>query len=144
MSGFEALGMACAIFQTISFAHETTRFCMDVYRGQKSPDSTLEENALAMKQAAGQVKASCCVAATPEEKCLVDIAEKCIIAASRISDEVQKITRLHKKGDLIAAVRSGLRSWRKRSQMNDLDNSSRRYTDTMQTLLISRVWFVLL
>ncbi|KAF4455103.1 hypothetical protein FALBO_15712 [Fusarium albosuccineum] len=139
MSGFEALGMTCSVFQTISFAHETVRLCRDIYRGQKTPDSTLEENATAMIQAADQVKASCYVTTTPEEQCLMDVAEKCTKAATKLSDEVQKITKLNKKGHLFAAVHSGVRSLWKRSEMKDLDDSLRRYTETMQTLLINSV-----
>ncbi|KAF5005655.1 hypothetical protein FDECE_7911 [Fusarium decemcellulare] len=139
MSGFEALGMACSVFQTISFAHETIRLCRDIYRGQKTPDSTLEENATAMIQASDQVKASFHATTTPEEQCLMNVAEKCTKAATKLSNEVQKITKLQQKGHLFAAVHSGVRSLWKRSEMKDLDDSLRRYTEIMQTLLINRV-----
>ncbi|KAH6994657.1 hypothetical protein EDB82DRAFT_537513 [Fusarium venenatum] len=141
MSGFEALGMACAVFQTISFAHETTLFCRDIYRGQKTPDSVLEENASAMIQAADRVKAFCKAAATPHEKCLIDVAEKCTSIATKLSSEVENITELHKKGkgNMVVAVRGVFESWRKKNKMNDLDNNLRRYADTMQTLLVTRV-----
>ncbi|OBS25992.1 hypothetical protein FPOA_06522 [Fusarium poae] len=141
MSGFEALGMACAVFQTISFAHETTLFCMDIYRGQKTPDLVLEENASAMVQAADRVKVYCKAAATPQEKCLIDVAQKCTSVATKLSVEVKKITELHRKGkgNLIVAARSVLQTWRKKNKLNDLDNNLRRHTETMQTLLITRI-----
>jgi hypothetical protein len=145
MSGFEALGMACAVFQTISFAHETTLFCMDIYRGQKTPDLVLEENASAMVQAADRVKVYCKAAATPQETCLIDVAQKCTSVATKLSVEVKKITELHRKGkgNLIVAARSVLETWRKKNKLNDLDNNLRRHTETMQTLLITRIWLVL-
>ncbi|KAF5235685.1 hypothetical protein FAUST_6916 [Fusarium austroamericanum] len=141
MSGFEALGMACTVFQTISFAHETTRFCKDIYRGQKTPDSILEENASAMIQAADRTKAFCMAATTPEEKCLIDVAKECTSAAAELLDEVRKITELHKKGkgNIISAARGGVTSFWKKNKMNSLDNSLRRHTETMQTLLITRI-----
>ncbi|CAF3479337.1 unnamed protein product [Fusarium graminearum] len=141
MSGFEALGMACAVFQTISFAQETTRFCKDIYRGQKTPDSILEENASAMIQVADRVKAFCTAATTPKEKCLIDVAEKCTSAATELSDEVRKITELHKKGkgNVIIAARGGIKSWWKKKKLKDLDNGLRRHTETMQILLITRI-----
>ncbi|KAJ3545493.1 hypothetical protein NM208_g2482 [Fusarium decemcellulare] len=111
----------------------------DLNEAELRMDSTLEENATAMIQAADQVKASCHAATTPEEQCLMAVSEKCTKAATKLFDEVQKITKLHKKGHLFAAVHSGVRSLWKRSEMKDLDDSLRRYTETMQTLLINRV-----
>ncbi|KAM0401918.1 hypothetical protein ACHAQC_002616 [Fusarium culmorum] len=142
MSGFEALGMACAVFQTISFAQETTRLCVDIYRGLKTPDSIFQVNASSMIEAAVRVKASCKAATTPEEKCLIDVAKKCTSAAAELSDEVRKITELHKKGkgNIISAARGGVTSFWKKNKMNSLDNGLRRHTETMQTLLITRVW----
>jgi hypothetical protein len=140
MSGFEALGLACCIFQTISFAHETTGVCMAIYRGQKTPDSMLEERATAMIQAAEGVKASCRGTSTPEEQCLVDTAQKCATTATELAGEVQKITKLHKKGDLLAATRARTRSLWKKRQIEELDGILRGYTETMQTLLLNQVW----
>ncbi|RGP64290.1 hypothetical protein FSPOR_8110 [Fusarium sporotrichioides] len=96
---------------------------------------------MAMIQAADQVKVFCKAATTPEEKCLIDVGEKCISTATKLSVEVEKITELHKKGkgNVIAAVHGAFESWRKKNKMNDLDNNLRRYTETMQTLLITRV-----
>ncbi|EKJ71649.1 hypothetical protein FPSE_08095 [Fusarium pseudograminearum CS3096] len=141
MSGFEALGMACAVFQTISFAQETTRLCVDIYRGLKMPDSIFQANASSMIEAAVRVKASCKAATTPEEKCLIDVAKECTSAAAELSDEVRKITELHKKGkgNIISAARGGVTSFWKKNKMNSLDNSLRRHAETMQTLLITRV-----
>ncbi|KAL6915455.1 hypothetical protein FSHL1_006905 [Fusarium sambucinum] len=141
MSGFEALGMACAVFQTISFAQETTLFCMDIYRGQKTPDSVLEENASAMIQTANRVQAFCKAATTPQEKCLIDVAEKCTSVATKLSFEVEKITELQRKGkgNVAVALRGALKSWSKKNKMNDLGNNLRQYTETLQTLLITRI-----
>ncbi|RTE71745.1 hypothetical protein BHE90_013849 [Fusarium euwallaceae] len=118
MSGFEALGLACCVFQTISFTRETASVCKAIYQGQKTPDSMLEENAAAMIQAADEVKASCRVISTPEEKCLANIAGKCAETAKRLEEEVQKITKLHKE---------------------ELDGTLDRYRGTMQNLLINQI-----
>ncbi|RSL75652.1 hypothetical protein CEP51_010668 [Fusarium floridanum] len=118
MAGFEALGLACCVFQTISFARETASVCKAIYQGQKTPDSMLEENATAMIQAADKVKASCRMISTPEGKCLANIAGKCAETAKKLEEEVQKITRLHKE---------------------ELDGTLDRYRGTMQNLLINQI-----
>ncbi|KAL6854791.1 hypothetical protein ACO1O0_005918 [Amphichorda felina] len=77
MSGFEALGLACGVFQTVSFALDAAQICRDIYNGQKSPDSHLEDVAKAMREAADRTKGlGIAVDATPEERRLTDIAEK--------------------------------------------------------------------
>ncbi|EEU44552.1 uncharacterized protein NECHADRAFT_85212 [Fusarium vanettenii 77-13-4] len=139
MSGFEALGLACCVFQTISFTRETASVCKAIYQGQKTPDSMLEENATAMIQAADEVKASCSVISTPEEKCLANIAGKCAEAAKNLEGEVQKITKLHKKGDFPAAMRARARSLWKKREIEELDDTLQRYRGTMQTLLINQI-----
>ncbi|KAL2677340.1 hypothetical protein Neosp_011109 [[Neocosmospora] mangrovei] len=139
MSGFEALGLACCVFQTISFTRETASVCKAIYHGQKTPDSMLEENATAMIQAADQVKASCSVISTPEEKSLANIAGKCAEAAKKLEGEVQKITKLHNKGDFAAAMRARARSLWKKREIEELDDTLNRYTATMQTLLINQI-----
>ncbi|KAI8714865.1 NACHT domain-containing protein [Fusarium sp. LHS14.1] len=139
MSGFEALGLACCVFQTISFTRETANVCKAIYQGQKTPDSMLEENATAMIQAADEVKASCRLVSTPEEKSLANIAEKCAEAAKNLETEVQKITKLHKKGDFPSAMRARARSLWKKREIEELDDTLHRYTGTMQTLLINQI-----
>lgn len=139
MSGFEALGLACCVFQTITFTRETASVCKAIYYGQKTPDSTLEENATAMIHAADEVKASCRVISTPEAN-LADIAGKCAKTAKQLEQEVQKITKLHKKGDMMAAVQARTRSLWKRRQIEELDNTLHRYQGTMQNLLINQIW----
>ena len=140
MSGFEALSLACCVFQTISFTRETANVCKAIYQGQKTPDSMLEENATAMIQAADEVKASCSVISTPEEKPLANIAEKCAEAAKKLEGEVQKITKLHKKGDFQAAMRARARSLWKKREIEELNDTLQRYRGTMQTLLINQIW----
>ncbi|UPL00112.1 hypothetical protein LCI18_011046 [Fusarium solani-melongenae] len=139
MSGFEALGLACCVFQTISFTRETASVCKAIYHGQKTPDSMLEENATAMIQATNEVKASCRVISTPEERCLANIAGECAKTAKKLEEEVQKITKLHKKGDLLAAARARARSVWKRTYIEELDGDLDRYRGTMQNLLINQI-----
>ncbi|RSL56714.1 hypothetical protein CEP53_006704 [Fusarium sp. AF-6] len=99
----------------------------------------LEENATAMIQAADEVKASCRVISTPEEKCLANIAGKCAETAKKLEEEVQKITKLHKKGDFLVAVHARTRSLWKKRKIEELDGTLDRYRGTMQNLLINQI-----
>lgn len=140
MSGFEALGLACNIFQTISFARDTVIFCRDVYNGQKTPDSHLQDNAAAMIQAAQQVEASCTRPRSPEEQALADIARDCTKTAKRLESVVQSITKMHQKGNVASALGVRLKSLWKKNDIEELYKTVVGYTNTIEILMITRIW----
>jgi hypothetical protein len=140
MSGFEALGLVCNIFQTISFARDTVVTCRDVYNGQKTPDSHLQENAAAMIQAAQRVEASCAMLVTPEGQALSKIARECVKTATKLETAVQSITKMHQKGKVAAAFSARVKSLWKKSEIEDLHKAVQSYTSTMEFLLINRLW----
>lgn len=141
MSGFEALGLACNVFQTITFARETFIVCRDIYNGQKSPDPNLEDKAVAMVQASQRVELSCSrISGTPEEKALIDIAQKCTAAAKELGSMVKSITKKHKQGKVSAALYIRFKSLWNKSDVERLDKALADYTSTMQVLLTERIW----
>lgn len=140
MSGFEALGLACGVFQTVSFALDAAQICRDIYNGQKSPDSHLEDVAKAMREAADRTKGlGIAVDATPEERRLTDIAEKCIHDARRLEKEVQNIRRLDSKGGFVGPLRARLSSFRRKKAIADLERSLGGYKDSMQHLMTTEI-----
>jgi hypothetical protein len=90
MSGLEALGLACNIFEVISFAHETISFCKRVYEGE-APSADLHRSALSLaatskdlqKHDEGLRQKSC----TPAQKRLHDAAQRCHVVARGVEDE---------------------------------------------------------
>lgn len=142
MSGFEALGLACNIFQTITFAHDTFIICRAIYNGQQTPDSSVEEKAAAMIKASLQVEASCDNLRTPEEQALADVARKCTITANELNAMVQSITKRQKQGKFFVALGVRLKSLWKKGEMERLEKALADHTSTMQLLLISRIWYV--
>lgn len=142
MSGFEALGLACNIFQTISFACETVKFCRDVYNGQKTPDSHLETQATAMMEAAQKIESSYESRRnmTTPEKRLLKISRECIATAKKLESMVQSITKLHKKGNFISALNARVKSLWKHNDIESIDKALQGYVNTMQVLLIDRIW----
>ena len=104
MSGFEALGLACNVFQTVSFARDTFIVCRDIYNGQRSPDPNLEDKAVAMIQASQRLEACSKISGTPEEKALTDIAQKATATAKELDAMVKGITKKHKQGRVTAAL----------------------------------------
>ena len=141
MSGLEALSLACNVFQTISFARDTVNFCRDVYNGQKTPDAHLEAQATAMIQAAQQVESSCSSSTlTASERTLVDISRQCVTTAKKLEAMVQSITKTQRKGKFVSALSTRLKSLWKQKDIESLDKALLRYTNTMQVLLIDRIW----
>ncbi|KAK1622112.1 hypothetical protein BDP81DRAFT_442235 [Colletotrichum phormii] len=77
MSGLEALGLACNIFQVISFGRETSSLVKRVYR-DSSVDDALEANAKDLAQLASFVQAlETPKNPTKQEHQLLEIAKNC-------------------------------------------------------------------
>lgn len=137
MSGLEALGLACNIFQVISFARDTVQVCQDIYDGQKHPDSHLQDVSKAMREAADKVEKSSQSPSTPEEQSLADIAKKCIPDVKRLDEYVAKINTRSNKGRFIGPLKARVSShWGKRT-IGDLERNLKGYRDAMQHLMIT-------
>ena len=139
MSGIEALGFACCIFQVITFARDTAQLCQDIYNGQKHPDSHLEDVAKAMREAADQVKTSCSAANGPLEGRLAEIAKNCIPVAEQLEAQVQAIQKHVNKGSSLGLVRARFRSYKKRKTIDDLERQLGGYTDAMEHLMTTEL-----
>ncbi|CAG9992097.1 unnamed protein product [Clonostachys byssicola] len=157
MSGFEILGLACAIFQTISFAHETLNVCIALYDRQKTPDDEVEDIANSMVVAAekvtsicdenqqlkkeiSQIAADCKNDALGEE--IARIAKECIKIASQLKSEVGKITSLAAKGDFLITMKAASMSLWKKPKLKKLNENLCSYREQMQTLLITQIWAI--
>ncbi|KAK7419624.1 hypothetical protein QQX98_003215 [Neonectria punicea] len=138
MSGLEALGLACNIFQVISFGRETASLIKNVYR-DGSVDDALEENAKDLADLSSHVQ----TLTTPntrnkQERQLLDIAKKCQSVARDLTEEIAFVVGHKKKGSLTATIKVAAKAnWRKRR----LDNIERKLNDAerlMQSGLLAR------
>ncbi|KAH7303182.1 hypothetical protein B0I35DRAFT_181694 [Stachybotrys elegans] len=135
MSGFEALGVACLIFQVISFARETTAVCLAVYNGQQTPDAAFEEKAATMGELATEIESECQQPATHETKTLREFAAKVHTTADAVAREMQNITKHNKKGSAWKAIRVAAASLTHRRRIEDLDRTLSHYQSVMSQMI---------
>ncbi|KAF7561149.1 hypothetical protein G7046_g2983 [Stylonectria norvegica] len=115
MSGLEALGLACNIFQVISFAHETISICKRVYQdGSPCPDLTI--NATHLDSMAAQVQALGPTGKlAKDEQQLLDVAKACQRIAADLNDEITIIVGQSNKGNVAATLKTAVKmKWRRR------------------------------
>ena len=141
MSGLEAFGLACNIIQIISFAHETVSLCQTIYNG-RSPSTHLKETAQSLADLSAQIHSDC-QAIQPlnaDERSLVDIANKCNIAARALEEETSFILQHQKKGNLVATFRVTVKTVWRRRRLDRQDKQLQSYRSTMETHLLARIW----
>jgi hypothetical protein len=142
MSGFEVLGMACAVMQVISFAHELCTFCKDIYDGRPTVDTHREANAASMILASEDLHIyfQSFSPRDGDQKVLVNIAEKCIATAKELHTEAMKATAYHKPGNIEKSFRAYFKFRRHKKKIEELTDALSGYRMTMETHLLARVW----
>lgn len=140
MSGLEALGLACNIFQIISFGRETASLVKRIYR-DGTIDDVLEANAKDLAQLASHVQTlEVPKKPTKQEHQLLEIAKKCQAVARDLTEEIAFIVGHKKKGSLASTIKVAAKAnWRKRR----LDTMERKLNDAerlMQCGLLARIW----
>lgn len=119
MSGLEtlaALGLACNIFQVISFAGEVYRHSKNIFEEGQVPDSatTLVRTPESLVKAFYDAKRKAEQATrplTPNDHELLNIAEDCRKAITALTDEVNKFAKTAgPKGKLVGSVIMGAKS----------------------------------
>ena len=124
MSGLEALGAACAIFQTISFAQEVTSLCYGFYSEAPVAYDTLQQNADAMATAAASIQGDIQRLQNGTQPSntqdLVDLLQRVHHVAQELSAEVTYVLAKRQPGSIFAAARTHLCHTRKRSAISTL------------------------
>ncbi|KFA74504.1 hypothetical protein S40288_07409 [Stachybotrys chartarum IBT 40288] len=87
MSGLEGLSLACNIFEVISFAVQTISACKDIYNGEPTQPSILQEKADTMRAVATRIHEACGAMNTTEEKKLAGTAIKCQQVAQQLEEK---------------------------------------------------------
>ncbi|KAK2756010.1 hypothetical protein CKAH01_17224 [Colletotrichum kahawae] len=139
MESIAALGLACNVFQVISFGQETMNLVRDVY-GKGSIEVPLAEYAVTLRDAAAHIKAF----ELPEkprkhEVQLADNAAKCHLVARDLGEEINFLLAEKAKGDLLKTLKTVTKmAWRKR-RLDRLEKQLRDLEKQMQSGLLARL-----
>ncbi|KAF7547599.1 hypothetical protein G7Z17_g7633 [Cylindrodendrum hubeiense] len=140
MSGIEALGLACNIFQVISFGREVIDIAKRLYR-DGSLDESLAEHSVFLDNISSHIQAVEILGnnAKKHEKDLVQIAEKCKIASRDLREEIVFILGQSAKGSLARTLKVAAKTtWRKR-RLDRLEKDLSNAEKLMHSGLLTRI-----
>lgn len=145
MSGLEAmaaLGLACNIFQVISFGHETISLVKRIYQNG-TPGGALSGNASHLREIASRIESAqvpSAAASARQDQILLTVAQKCQTAARDLQEEVKFIVEGAAAGSLGATLKVAVKTnWRKR-RLDRLEKDLRDAERLMQTGLLAQTW----
>jgi hypothetical protein len=145
MSGLEplvALGIACNAIQCLSFGHEVISLCKRHFESG-SADPSVADNAAILSSYSTQLRNSLDSARKPlskEESELLSVSRNCLVAATKLIAELDKIRGESAKGRLLASICASLRLLKRKSKIEGLEKAMRRYQDTLNFGLLHRIW----
>ncbi|KAK1847838.1 hypothetical protein CCHR01_09495, partial [Colletotrichum chrysophilum] len=144
MESIAALGLACNIFQIISFGNETIRLVRDVY-SRGFLETPLAEHAVTLRDVASHIIAfETPVNPRKYEVQLKDNATKCHAVARDLVEEIKLLLSERAKGDLAGTLKVVSKvAWRKR-RLERLEKQLCAVEKQMQTGLLVRVWYILI
>lgn len=115
MSGLEplaALGLACSVMQTITFAGQTLSLCRKIYNDGQ-PDSSLNEYSLELSRISETLKNNLnrgngvlC----GDDLALRDTAEKCLYFATKLAQEMQNLSPQNGQNGVRTSIRRGFKT----------------------------------
>jgi hypothetical protein len=152
MSGTEALaalGLACNVFQVISFTSEVCTTCKTIFENGKTPGSSahLSDAARSLSEICESIKESTDSATWPLSKNdyeLLNIAKECNKAASALKLEAEKAVPYASaaKGKLLMSVVEGfklvVRS--KSRKLERLEKMLQTHQSSLESRLLSNCW----
>ncbi|KAK2687608.1 hypothetical protein QWA68_013486 [Fusarium oxysporum] len=143
LTGFEALGAASAVLQVISFASDLAVACKNAYDGATTSQDDLQRYAGQMAEAVDCVHTRCKKMSNANSKFaspkLQNIAKECKDAANKLEAEVQYVTSLQAKGDLVKSLCKAFRASRHQKKLQALQESLSMYQQVIKTELVSHL-----
>ncbi|SCO90252.1 related to small s protein [Fusarium oxysporum] len=143
LTGFEALGAASAVLQVISFASDLAVACKNAYDGATTSQDDLQRYAGRMSEAVDCVHTRCETMSNANSKFvnpkLQTIAKECKDAANKLEAEVQYVTSLQAKGDIVKSLRKAFRVSRHQKKLQALQESLSMYQQVIKTELVSHL-----
>ncbi|KAL4723006.1 hypothetical protein ACLX1H_010247 [Fusarium chlamydosporum] len=141
-TGLEALGAASAVLQVLSFASDLANACKNAYDGATTPQDDLEHHAKQMFEAVSRVETRCQLMVNTNSKFtnpeLQNIAQECKDAAGKLQAEVQYVTSMQARGNILKSVRKAWRASSRKKKLDALEESLSRHQQVMKTELISQ------
>ncbi|KAM0490456.1 hypothetical protein ACHAP8_011559 [Fusarium lateritium] len=143
LTGFEALGAASAVLQVISFASDLAVACKNAYDGATTSQDDLQRYAGQMSEAVNRVHTRCEEMSKANSKFaspkLQNIAKECKDGAEKLKAEVQYVTKLQAKGDIVKSAHKAFRAWRHQKKLQALQESLAMYQQVIKTELLSHL-----
>ncbi|KAL6922925.1 hypothetical protein FSST1_000199 [Fusarium sambucinum] len=143
LTGFEALGAASAVLQVISFASDLAVACKNAYDGATTSQDDLQRYAGQMSEAVDRVHTRCEKMSNANSKFaspkLQNIAKECKDEAQKLEAEVQYVTKLQAKGDIVKSIRKAFRARKHQKKIHALQESLAMYQQVIKTELLSHL-----
>jgi len=151
MSGLEplaALGLACNVFQVLSFAGEVCKYSKSIFEHGQAPESAIALARTSESLAKAFNDAEAIATANPQPLAqsdheLLKIARECNSAAKSLRDEVDNTAKTAgAKGKLVESVIQGVQSVTssRRKKVKELERLLQAHRDTLETRLLVNIW----
>ncbi|KAL2675642.1 hypothetical protein Neosp_011832 [[Neocosmospora] mangrovei] len=143
MSGLEpltALGLACSVMQTITFAGQTLSLCKKIYNDGQ-PDPALNDYSLELSKISETLKNNLNLGTgvlSSDDLALRDIAEKCLEVATKLTQEMQNLSPQNGQKGVRISIRLGFKTLFRKPRLEQLEASLRNIQSAMNTQLLVR------
>ncbi|KAI0480489.1 hypothetical protein GGR56DRAFT_275554 [Xylariaceae sp. FL0804] len=139
MSGLEGLGLACSIFQVVSFAREVISVARKIYH-DGAFDASLDEKASYLNSVAASIPSQrLSPAQSPEYQQLFDVSRSCREAAEALRREVTRISTTSTTGTT-RTICLTVKAIRGRRKIEKLEQKLAQIERVMQTGLLERTF----
>lgn len=149
MAGLEplaALGLACNVFQIVGIGREVIALSRQVFRkGSTDNNVALTEKTALLDKIATDIHNSCMVppannVARPEfEKNLLEACQKCQTTSRALVKEVSRLTVPAAGVSRVTAVKIGIKSFRSKVRLKDLEENLQAVESLMNTGLMAQI-----
>ncbi|KAH7234098.1 hypothetical protein B0J15DRAFT_571685 [Fusarium solani] len=143
MSGLEplaALGLACSVMQTITFAGQTLSLCRKIYNDGQ-PDPALNDYGLELAKISETLKNNLNTGSgvlSSDDLALRDTAEKCLAATDKLAQEMHNLSPQSAQKGVRTNTRLGFKTLFQKPRLEQLETSLRNIQSAMNTQLLVR------
>jgi hypothetical protein len=145
MEGLAIFGIACNVIQVISFTRDAIAICKEIYSSGTAYDHDGYVNK-AVRQYEGlcddlQMKIKDGgVSFDPHEKELLDIAQDCLLAATKLKEAASKLVPPTVKGNTFRSLYSGVSAKWKEGRLQRLEVAVNKHQARLESHLLMKVW----
>ncbi|KAL8282381.1 hypothetical protein RB600_005709 [Gaeumannomyces tritici] len=143
MSGLEALGLVCNIFAVVDFSIKTVKFCKAVYEGAALDVDRLSAVCDSLETSTQDLRRSYYVvteARTKAEQDILDLSQKCQVAARDLQEEVKFLVDGKAKGSLAKTVVVAIRKGWRRRRIQRREKSLEEFKALLETRLLFQIF----